>query len=223
MIRLRTNTQQFMKDMSNIVGYAEGFLQGVEQSKPVISENLGAEVLAALKEYIDANARVSPMTLHHVYEWYQTGSPAARLFDIKYSVNGSGLSFNSTFRQSVSVKEGSKTPFYNKAEIMERGIPVRIAPVASEVLVFEDNGEKVFTRKPVTVSDPGGQAVQGSYERVFDSFFNQYFSQSFIRHSGVLNHLKDAKPFAYNFNKAKRGGKSAGISVGIRWASQGGR
>jgi len=74
--------------------------------------------------------------LHHVYEWYQTGSPAARLFDINYISNQIGLSFNSTFRQSVSIKSGSKVPFYNKAQIIENGIPVTIRPVSSEVLSF---------------------------------------------------------------------------------------
>ena len=39
------------------------------------------------QKLIDANARINPATLHHVYEWTKTGSPNARLFDIKFSVN----------------------------------------------------------------------------------------------------------------------------------------
>lgn len=222
MIRVTFHANEFAKDMKNIIGYAEGFLQGAESGKTAMIDSLGKEAIEELKNYIDINARVSPMTLHHVYEWYQTGSPAARLFDIDYrTIAGSGLTVNSTFRQSMTVSSGSKVPFYNKARIMEEGVPVVIRPKRSEVLVFEKDGEKIFTRKPVTVVDPGGEAVQGGYERVFDAFFNQYFTQSFLRHSGIMRNLDNPTPFSANFGKAKRGGKSAGMSVGYRWMTQG--
>lgn len=43
-------------------------------------------------EYIDAQARINPSTLHHVYEWKRVGNKTARLFslDLKESI---GLSF----------------------------------------------------------------------------------------------------------------------------------
>lgn len=220
MIRTRINSAEFAKDMRNILGYAEGFLQGAESGKTQLMENIGEEVISELKNYIDINARVSPMTLHHVYEWYQTGSPSARLFDIDYRVGSMGLSVNSNFRQSLTVKQGSKIPFYNKAKIMEEGIPVVIRPKRAEALVFEDDGQTVFTKKPVVVVDPGGESVQGGYERVFETFFNQYFSQSFIRHSGIMQNLRNPAPFTINFGKAKRGGKSAGMSVGYKWITK---
>lgn len=220
MINVRFNDQQFMKEMNNIADYAEGFIDGAKLGKVELLESIGKEVIVGLQEFIDASARVNPMTMHHVYEWYQTGSPAARLFDIQYVASHVGLSFNSTFRQSVSIRKGSKVPFYNKAEIMENGIPVTIKPVSSEVLVFEDGGEKVFTRKPVTIADPGGDYVQGSYERVFNQFFTQYFRQSFLKASGILNHLENPMPFKRNIAKGKRGGRAAGISVGYRWIAK---
>lgn len=220
MIRVKFKATDFAKDMKNITGYAEGFLQGAEMGKTNLMENIGQEVIEELKNYIDVNARVNPMTLHHVYEWYNTGSPGARLFDINYKASNLGLSIDSTFRQSVTVRKGSKVPFYNKAQIMENGIPVRIEPRNSEVLAFEENGEQVFTRKPINVVDPGGQAVQGAYERVFKLFFQAYFTQSFLRHSGVMSHLNNPAPFKYNFAKAKTGGKAAGISVGYDWVSK---
>jgi hypothetical protein len=215
MYKLRVNSTQFTRDMDNMVNYTLGFLDGVKQGYPSFIRQLGATMCEALKAYIDANARVNPQILHHMYEWNKAGSPEARLFDISYIPNGSGLSFNSTFRQSTSVKEGSNVPFYDKARIMENGMPVTIIP-KQRVLVFEEDGETVFTTKPVRVNNPGGQ-VQGEYERVFDSFFNRYFTQSFLESSGIASYLRSPVDFKKNFSSGKRGGRSRGVAVGQSW------
>lgn len=220
MIALKINNKQFMRDMDNTIGYMFGFIDGVKQGFPSFLRQLGAISVEGLKQYIDSNARVNPQLMHHVYEWYQTGSPDARLFDISYVVNGAGLSFNSTFRQSASVKNGSKVPFYNKAEIMENGIPVTIVP-KQRVLVFEENGENIFTSKPVTVDNPGG-IVEGEYKRVFDSFFSRYFRQSFLEITGIASYLRNPRDFSINFSSGKRGGRSRGINVGKRWIQKAG-
>lgn len=221
MIKVKMDTEKFVAELKNIAGYAEGFLQGVESGEKIFAENLGREAIEDLKEFIDANARLSPETMHHVYEWYLSGSPDARLFDIEYEASSGGLSVYSTFRQSASVRNGSTTPFYNKAEIMENGIPVIIKPVRAQALVFNDDGATVFTKGPVKVTEPGGDAVQGSYERVFDAFFNSYFAQSFLQHSQVMQKLRQANPFYTNFPNAKRGGRAVGVSTGRKWISGG--
>lgn len=220
MIDAKFQTDQFLKEMQNIVEYSIGFMEGAQKGKRALLSNIGKTVVEGLKQFIDTNARMSPETMHHVYEWYQTGSPSARLFEIQYVSNQMGLSFNSTFTQSTSLKRGSKVPFYNKAEIMENGIPVTIIPSPRKPLVFDSGGETVFTKAPVVVDNPGGDAVSGSYQRVFDLFFDEYFSQSFLKASGILDHLKQPTPFKKNFNGAKSGGKSLGVSVGYRWVSQ---
>jgi len=220
MIKVNFDTKQFQKDMKNIVEYSLGFLEGANRGKKQLLENIGQTVIEGLRQFIDANARMSPSTMHHVYEWYQTGSPAARLFEIDYVATQVGLTFNSTFSQSTSIKQGSKVPFYNKAEVMEKGIPVTIIPKSGKPLVFEDDGETVFTKKPVIIGNPGGDGVSGSYQKVFDQFFSKYFTQSFLRSSGILDHLNDPTPFKTNFSRAKKGGRSAGISVGYSWISK---
>jgi hypothetical protein len=220
MYRVTVKNKQFAKDMDNIVNYALGFLDGVKQGYPSFLQQLGATMSEALKAYVDANARVNPQVLHHVYEWDKTGSPDARLFDIQYVSTGAGLSFNSTFRQSSSVKSGSRVPFYDKARIMENGIPVTIVP-KQRVLAFEQDGETVFTTKPVRVSNPGGQ-VQGEYERVFNSFFNRYFTQSFLESSGIASYLRSPVDFKKNFSSGKRGGRSLGVTVGQSWIAKAG-
>jgi hypothetical protein len=74
MIKLDFEVEQFRKEMNNIVAYSEGFMQGIERGKQKMMSNFANEVKAALKEFIDASARVNPSALHHMYEWHQTGS-----------------------------------------------------------------------------------------------------------------------------------------------------
>lgn len=216
-MKIVTDDKQFMKDLMNIIGYSEGFLDGVQSGKKAFLKQIGISVKEKLEEFIDSSARVNPQALHHVYEWYQTGSPNARLFDIDYTISNLGLSIKSSFSQSSSIKSGSTTPFYDKARIMEYGIPVTIKPRKSDVLVFDDNGETVFTRNPIDVQNPGGQYVEGSYEQTFDSFFRDYFSQSFLTSSGVGQYLKNPVMYKKNLAAAKRGGRSLGVETGMRW------
>lgn len=208
--------KKFGKELDNIVQYSMGFLDGVLLGKNQMLKNLGHPIIEMLKQYIDSQARVDPQLLHHVYEWNEVGNPDARLYDIEYVVSGLGLSFKSSFSQSKSIKDGSNVPFYDKAKIMEDGIPVTIKP-KNKVLVFEDNGESVFTSKPVTIENPGGDQVEGSFQRVFDSFFNNYFSQSFLKISGIYDYLRDPKIYKSNLKLAKTGGRSLGVSTGFRW------
>lgn len=216
------NSMQFKKDISNIVDYSVGFLEGIHRGKTVFLKTLGLETVELMKEFIDSNARVNPEMLHHIYEWHQTGSPSARLYDISYTTSQLGLSFKSSFSQSTSIKNGSRTPFYDKARIMEEGIPVTIRPRLAQVLAFEDNGEMVFTKNEVRVDNPGGTAVEGGFEKVFDMFFNRYFSQAFLRVSGVAKYLENPIVYKKDMPAGKKMGRSKGISTGYRWIANAG-
>jgi hypothetical protein len=216
------NSNQFKKEMNNIVNYSVGFLEGVQKGKTVFLKSLGMETVEVMKEFIDSNARVNPQMLHHVYEWTMTGSPDARLYDISYTTSNLGLSFRSSFSQSSSIKDGSRTPFYDKARIMEEGIPVTIVPKVAQVLAFEDGGETIFTRGPVQIMNPGGTEVEGGFEKVFDMFFNKYFSQAFLRTSGVAKYLENPQVYRKDMPAGKKMGKSKGLSTGYRWIANAG-
>jgi hypothetical protein len=216
------NSNQFKKEMNNIVNYSIGFLEGVQRGKTIFLKTVGMETVEVMKEFIDSNARVNPEMLHHIYEWNLTGSPEARLYDISYTVSNLGLSFKSSFSQSRSIKDGSRTPFYDKARIMENGIPVTIRPKTAQVLAFDDNGETVFTRGPVEVLNPGGTEVEGGFEKTFDMFFNRYFSQAFLRTSGIARYLENPQVYKKNMPEGKRVGKSKGLSTGYRWIANAG-
>jgi hypothetical protein len=212
-----TNSKQFQAQMNNIVQYSLGFLDGVKKGKTLFLRNLGEGTLQAMSAYVDVSAKGNPNALHHVYEWYQTGSPSARLFDIDYTVSNLGLTFNSKFKQSRTLKEDSNVPFYNKASIMENGIPVTITPKKSSVLVFEQGGETIFTKNSVTIRNPGGDYVTGSFERTIDEFILKYFKQSFLRASGIYNYIKKPTIFKKNVKVGSRMGRLKGVETGFKW------
>lgn len=222
MTKLVIDTKQLTKDINYIIAYSEGFLEGAQKGKKRFFTNLAKMMIESAKQFIDSSARVNPLMLHHVYEWQKTGSPDARLFNLNYAVNDSGLSFNYTFSQSKSIKQGSNQPFYDKARIMEEGIPVTISPTNAEVLAFDYEGEEVFTKNDVVVTNPGGSAVQGSFEKVYSQFFSKYFSQAFLRTSGIMDYLQNPILYKSNFSKAKTGGRNLGLSVGYQWMANAG-
>jgi hypothetical protein len=217
MITVKLNQSKLIKDLNNIVDYSLGFINGVQKGKSIFLNNLGSSVQHILEAFIDSNARSNPQTLHHVYEWYRTGSPDARLFDIRYTVSNVGLSFYSSFRQSTTIKNGSSVPFYNKAEIMENGIPVTIVPKRSSVLAFEQDGETIFTKGPINVDNPGGPAVQNGFQNTVNLFFSRYFTQAFLRASGLYDYFNNPKVYKKNLQKGRTSGKAAGISTGYAW------
>lgn len=216
------DSKAFKKDMNNIMNYSIGFLEGVERGKTQFLHSIGVETIELLKEFVDANARVNPEMLHHVYEWNLIGSPSARLYELNYTVSGLGLSIKSSFRQSTTVKAGSRVPFYNKASIIENGIPVVIKPTKAKALAFSQNGEDVFSKGPVTVENPGGTAAEKGFEKTMDLFFNRYFTQAFLKTSGIGKYLSNPEVFKKNMSSGKRGGKAKGIQTGYRWIANAG-
>jgi hypothetical protein len=216
-MRVSLNAASFEKQLMNIADYSLGFIDGINKGKKIFFDNLGKSTIFALGQYIDSEARSNRSALHHVYEWYQTGSPESRLFDINYTVSNLGLSINSTFRQSRTIQADSNVPFYNKAKIMEEGIPVVVKPKKNSVLRFYQGGETVFVKKPITIRNPGGEEVQGSFERTFDEFMQRYFTQGFLRASGLFDYIKKPTIFKRNFAAGARSGKAKGVSTGFKW------
>ena len=217
-MRVRMNTKGLEADLANLVEYSVGYLDGIQKGKKEFLNGLGVITIQALGQYIDASARGNREALHHVYEWYQEGSPSARLFDLQYTVSNLGLSIGSTFRQSSTMSRDANKPFYDKARIMELGLSVIVKPKGDNPLVFEAGGETVFTKKPVTIEAPGGIETQGSYERVFDQFMLQYFKQSFLKASGIYDYIKKPVLYKKNFKAGiKGGGRSKGYQTGYRW------
>jgi hypothetical protein len=214
---VKFNTKQFDTQMLNFLEYSTGFIEGVQKGRNVFLKHLSDGTSEGLKRYIDSNARGNSQALQHVYEWYKTGSPEARLYNIDCKVIGSGISIRSTFRQSNSISKNSTKPFYDKAKIMENGIPISIKPKNNSVLAFEKDGEQIFTKKEIKVPFPGGPEAKGSYQKIFDEFFKLYFSQSFLKASGLFDYLENPIAYKANLKSGVRSGKSKGIQTGYNW------
>lgn len=215
---IKFDDKQFMKDMNNIISYSEGFLQGAEKGKNILFENIGKETIELLKQYIDTTARMDPESLHHVYEWYETGSPNARLFNLQYSVKNNGVAFSSVFSQSQSIAKGATTPFYDKAKIMESGIAITVKPRTKQALYFKDSLDNdVFVKDSIKIENPGGEKVSGSFQQTMENFFKLYFSQSFLNILGLSKELSDVRIYKQEFNAGKRMGRNAGVAAGYKW------
>ena len=142
-------------------------------------------------QYIDAQARIKPKSLHHVYEWKKAGNPSARLFNLKViSQNGFSFKVNYEFKLSKSSVPNSTSKrrhvFANKAAVMEAGMPLKIAPRYSERLVFELNGSTVYMPKgaSVTVKRPGGPSVKNAFYLQYARFFSGNLINESIKKSG---------------------------------------
>ena len=213
---LTTSTKSFEKQIDNIIKYSSGFLDGVQKGKTSFLKTLGQATITSMAQYVDAQARSNPSALHHIYEWNRVGSPSARLFDLQYTISNLGLSIGGTFSQSRTVKDDSNVPFYDKAKIMEKGIPVTITP-KKRVLAFDVGGNTVFTPNSVTVNNPGGNEVQGSFENTIDEFVRFYFKQSFLRASGIYDYIKKPVLYKKEFKSGSKLGRSKGFQTGFRW------
>ena len=214
---ITANSRSISTQLNNIVNYSFGFLDGVERGKKIFFNKLGLGVIQSLGQYVDVQARANPKALHHVYEWNRVGSPSARLFNLTHTVSNLGLSVRSTFSQSRTVSENMNTPFYNKAKIMEEGIPITISPKRSGVLRFNGPSGEVFTSRPVKVDSPGGDDVYKSFESTVDEFMIRYFKQSFLRASGLYDYIKKPTLYKTNFKAGSKMGRGKGVETGFKW------
>jgi hypothetical protein len=98
---------------------------------------------------------------------------------------------------------------------MENAIAITISPKNSEVLVFEDEGETVFTMNSVYIANPGGDAVAGSFGKATEDFFSNYFTNALIK--PFMRELEIPRDFSQNFASGTKGGRSIGVKAGKRY------
>jgi hypothetical protein len=218
MINLKYNTTELTEKIRNITQYTYGFEKGIQENRRNFNLQLGKYSLDILNKYIDSKARMSPDTLHHVYEWGQVGSPEARLFQIETSATQASIIFYGKFLPSKSVSDTSDQPFINKAEIMENGISIEISPRSSNVLAFESEGETVFTTDSIYIANPGGDEVAGAFGNVVEEFFESYYTNIVLSQSGMLKKLSNPIEYSAGFSAgASGGGFSAGRAAGKKY------
>lgn len=164
-----------------------------KQFQSKFSEIIFTQIDKDFGEYIDALARSTPKSLHHVYEWKRVGNKSSRLFEIKM-LSQEGLSFKIgySFKPSKSfVPSNSKAKrrhvFVEKASIIEKGAPLTISPRYADRLVFESDGATVFMPKgkSVKINRPGGKAATNQFGLAHGRFFSTQLVNNSIKRSGV--------------------------------------
>lgn len=214
---VKIDGSELNKILSNTVQYSQGFLDGIQQERLMFNRFLGGYTVEALYKYIDVKARSNPHALHHVYEPNSVGNENYRLYKFNVMPRVNSIAFTGSFLPSSIASDTSSEPFIDKANIMENSISVVISPKNSDVLVFEDQGETVFTRNSIVIEHPGGDEVAGAFGEVIDDFFTNYFTNALL--SPLLKELQTADEFATNFAAGTRGGRAVGVRAGRKYFS----
>ncbi len=146
--------------------------------------NAGASIISRYFDaYVDAAARMDPSRYHHIYEFGMTGSKNGRLF--KSSIKNGEISYS---LQDASVPNNNGYPFTKKAFVMEAGRPVVINPNSSTLLVYELNGETIFSEGSV-VQSPGGAYVAGAFNKIFSDFFRSGMPAKALEEFGFFKEI----------------------------------
>jgi hypothetical protein len=218
MYSVRFDGKKAMKTLNNIVKYSEGFIRETKAKEGYVASRMADMSIEGFYDFLDNLARTSPGMLHHVYEWGQVGNPSARLYELKKQLTGKqSVKISSTFLPSTSVSENSSQPFTDKAEIMEEGIQIVIDEVQADALFFQVNGEEFFRSGPIVIANPGGEAVRGSFLKSFDTFYNKYFEDVYLRSINFYEYFRRPEIFAKNFGAGARGGASVGRQTALSW------
>lgn len=198
---------------AQVVANLESNKQFKEKFKKIVFTQINKD----FGNYIDAQARSKPKSLHHVYEWNKVGYPEARLFTLKQK-ESSGISFKieynfSKSKTAVPKRYKKKYIFANKAQIMETGTPVIISPKNGNRIVFEGHSGTVFmpAGKSVVVRFPGGKQVRTSFQSQYKRWFSGNLVSESIKNSGFFTAFQGAfkkalmspaelKQFRYSFS-----------------------
>lgn len=186
--------QSIVAQISAAVYYQAKVLEKLEKSesfKRQFSQLIFNQIEKEFGEYIDAKARTSPKSLHHVYEWKKIGQDNARLFKLN-KLDGPGISFRISTELLPSTsfvptnKGKHRHVFVSKAETMEAGNPVVISPRYSERLVFEVDGNTVYMPKgaSVKVNRPGGSGAKNQFYLATSQYFKSNMVNIAIKNSG---------------------------------------
>lgn len=221
MLTVKFDTKKLSKTITNVIQYSDGFITETKQSRQKIANKLAATSINSFYDYLDGLARMHPTILHHVYEWGEVGNPMQRLYELNMSISSSGATIGAEFLQSNSIPTNGTEPFYDKAEIMENGETVIISEKDAQALFFEVDGEEFFRKGPITIANPGGEAVRGSFVTAFNEFYGSYFSEIYLKSINFYKHLSKPSQYSRNIRSAVKSGnaRSAGKNAALQWIS----
>lgn len=221
MIRSRVKADDLIKKLNNTVKYSNGFIAELNKNKALLNQKVGSTSIAAFYDYLDGLARLHPGMLHHVYEWEGVGDPMERLYDLSLQVNNTSAVIDAEFLESNVPSQDGGEPFYNKAIIMEEGIPVVINEKNAKALAFTINGEEYFRVGPITIPNPGGEATRGSFVEAFNEFYGKYFTEVYLSAIKFYDYFSNPKVYENYFSSGvKGGGSSTGKAAALSWIAK---
>jgi hypothetical protein len=222
MITAKINTKDLNKMLNNLIRYSDGFISETKAQQGYVNRKVANTSVNAFYQYLDGVARMHPGMLHHIYEWGEVGNPTARLVDLGITSSGRGSTITAEFLQSQTVRDGSSEPFYDKAQIMEEGIPVVIKEKEAQALFFEIDGVEYFRMGPITVLNPGGAETRGSFVEVFREFYNNYLTQVYLKAIRFYQHFQSPREYERNFKKALKSGNANALGKisALSWISK---
>jgi hypothetical protein len=229
-------------EVSALTGFIETLSTQVNTDRNIVPVLTYAH--AAMSQRFDAYmSLVSPTTpnqFHHVYDWGHIGVPQYQLW--KNVLKGRGASRYASFEFRASVlpvpvpeNENAKKPFKKthrfiyKAMIMEYNINVTIRPKTAKMLAFpNEEGEIVFTKGPIHVTNPGGTATTGAFTAAWSSWWGGAGANEAFN-SEIKKQLEDdfsqttLARFMTRFNRSKMKSGSIAISNDKTAFAQGAR
>ena len=221
MIRSRIKADDLIKKLNNTVKYSSGFVTELNKNKSLLNQKVGSTSIAAFYDYLDGLARSHPGMLHHVYEWGEVGNPMERLYDLSLQVNNTSAVIDAEFLESNIPSESGGEPFYNKAIIMEEGIPVTINEKNAKALAFTIDGQEYFRVGPITIANPGGEATRGSFVEAFNEFYGSYFTNVYLSAIKFYDYFSNPHIYESNFaSGANGGGFSTGKATALSWIAK---
>ncbi len=210
---LKFDNKEFNKAMNEVIEYSKGFVAGAQANEMIFNQQLAEVIKEAFYKYLDSTARLDPDSLHHVYEWGQTGVDSARLFRIEAFSGKQSIRFVTEFMQSTSTSPSANEPFVDKASVMEAGTTVTITPRGEGPLVFQgDDGEMVFTNEEVSITNPGGN-VAGQFAAAARDFFTNYLDKGMLK--ALMQDLETPEEYSQGFRKGMSYG--TGMRQGQRY------
>lgn len=197
-----------MRVLNNTVDYAQTYLREIHLGQAKFNSQVAVYVKNLLYKYIDSQARLYPERLAHVYEPGFNGAASQRLFTFETHSTLEDITFTARFNHSTLPSTEGGVAFEQRAQIMEDGMAVTIAPKNGNVLAFDVDGETVFTTKPITIDHPGGPEAAGAFKDTIDSFFNQYLTNVVMM--PIFEKMSKSRAFTNYFSAGVQSPSNAG-------------
>jgi hypothetical protein len=192
-------------NINEVVGGSMEYLQTTiaypvsSQVKNEIGWTITTIANLSLNQYIDREARRSPKSFHHVYEWNKVGNSNHRLWKTTPTYRSGVINIATEFLPSksyVPIKNGSsrRHKFIFKAKVMEAGKPVKIKARQADALFFIGSSGPVFIKSPkaVVVKTPGGKKVAKSFSKALIRYQVSPRLEAELNAIGFFKKLEDA-------------------------------